>query len=97
MSSKHSYGRYAYAYRLDNSTQHGGWKVDKIDVEEMDISMQLSQLGLYQILDLCPPQSARLSAGRGVQSLFGQCPNSFGIFFGGASLSQFHQATCFWK
>ena len=32
------------------------------------------------------PQSARLSAG-GVQSLKGQCPNAFGIFFGVASLS----------
>ena len=45
MSSEHSYGRYAYAYRLDNSTQHGGWKSGKTDVEEVDISMQLSQLG----------------------------------------------------
>ena len=32
------------------------------------------------------PQSARLSAGGGVQTLNGQCPNAFGIFFGGASL-----------
>ena len=36
------------------------------------------------------PQSARLSAG-GVQSLKGQCPNAFGIFFGGASLTRFLQ------
>ena len=32
------------------------------------------------------PQSARLSAG-GVQSLKGQCPNAWGDFFGGASLT----------
>ena len=34
------------------------------------------------------PQSARLSAGGGMQSLFGQCPNAFVINFNGASLSQ---------
>ena len=33
------------------------------------------------------PQSARLSEGGGVQSLFGQCPNRPGIFLTGASLS----------
>ena len=33
------------------------------------------------------PQSARLSAGRGVQWLFGQCPNEQRFFYGGASLS----------
>ena len=33
------------------------------------------------------PQSARLSEGGGVQSLFGQCPNRPGIFLSGASLS----------
>ena len=49
-------------------------------------------------LDPCPdglghffrdevPQSARLSAGWGVQSLNGQCPNAFYAIFGGASLS----------
>ena len=32
------------------------------------------------------PQGARLSAGRGVQSLFGQCPNRGDAKFGGASL-----------
>ena len=32
------------------------------------------------------PQSARLSAGEGVQSLNGQCPNAFCAIFGGASL-----------
>ena len=32
------------------------------------------------------PQSARLSAGRGVQWLFGQCPNELLYFYGGASL-----------
>ena len=32
------------------------------------------------------PQSARLSEGRGVQSLFGQCPNRPCGFFSGASL-----------
>ena len=48
-------------------------------------------------LDPCPdglghffrdevPQSARLSAGEGVQSLNGQCPNAFYAIFGGASL-----------
>ena len=50
-------------------------------------------------LDPCPdglghffrdevPQSARLSAGRGVQSLNGQCPNAFYAIFHGASLKQ---------
>ena len=49
-------------------------------------------------LDPCPnglghffrdevPQSARLSAGGGGQSLNGQCPNAFCAIFGGASLS----------
>ena len=33
------------------------------------------------------PQSARLSEGGGVQSLFGQCPNRPGIFLSGASLT----------
>ena len=33
------------------------------------------------------PQSARLSAGRGLQSLFGQCPNRSGANFKGASLT----------
>ena len=33
------------------------------------------------------PQSARLSEGRGVRSLFGQCPNRPSVFFSGASLS----------
>ena len=33
------------------------------------------------------PQSARLSAGGGVQWLFGQCPNEQRFYFGGASLS----------
>ena len=33
------------------------------------------------------PQSARLSAGRGVQWLFGQCPNELLYFYGGASLN----------
>ena len=37
VSSKHSYGRYAYACRLDNPTQHAGWKVDKTDVEETSL------------------------------------------------------------
>ena len=32
------------------------------------------------------PQSARLSAGGGVQSLFGQCPNRGDANFSGASL-----------
>ena len=32
------------------------------------------------------PQSARLSEGVGVQSLFGQCPNRPCVFFSGASL-----------
>ena len=32
------------------------------------------------------PQSARLSAGGGGQSLNGQCPNAFCAIFGGASL-----------
>ena len=35
------------------------------------------------------PQSARLSAGGGVQSQFGQCPNKRGTFFVGASLRTF--------
>ena len=33
------------------------------------------------------PQSARLSAGEGVQWLFGQCPNEQRFSFGGASLT----------
>ena len=33
------------------------------------------------------PQSARLSAGGGGQSLKGQCPNAFGNIFDGASLT----------
>ena len=33
------------------------------------------------------PQSVQMSAGRGVQSLFGQCPNRGDIIFNGASLS----------
>ena len=33
------------------------------------------------------PQSARLSAGRGVQKLFGQCPNACCMNCNGASLS----------
>ena len=33
------------------------------------------------------PQSARLSAGGGMQSLFGQCPNRGDANFNGASLS----------
>ena len=59
-------------------------------------------------LDPCPdglghffrdevPQSARLSAGEGVQSLNGQCPNAFYAIFGGASLTHLsiHPSTCF--
>ena len=33
------------------------------------------------------PQSARLSAGEGVQKLFGQCPNAWVINLSGASLN----------
>ena len=33
------------------------------------------------------PQSARLSAGGGVQKLFGQCPNACSVNLSGASLS----------
>ena len=33
------------------------------------------------------PQSARLSAGGGVQWLFGQCPNEHRFFYVGASLN----------
>ena len=41
------------------------------------------------------PQSARLSAGRGVQSLFGQCPNAFVSNFVGASL--IHNSQLIWQ
>ena len=44
------------------------------------------------------PQSARLSAGRGVQKLFGQCPNAFGMNLNGASLTPvtfFFEKNCF--
>ena len=37
------------------------------------------------------PQSARLSAG-GVQSLKGQCPNAWGDFLNGASLTGFQKS-----
>ena len=51
------------------------------------LSLSISYgLGTFSEMSNEVPQSARLSAGRGVQSLFGQCPNRFGMFFGGASL-----------
>ena len=37
------------------------------------------------------PQSARLSAGGGVQWLFGQCPNEQRFFYSGASLIHLNQ------
>ena len=40
------------------------------------------------------PQSARLSAGGGVQWLFGQCPNEQRFFYGGASLSMSGMRGC---
>ena len=46
------------------------------------------------------PHSARLSAGGGVQKLFGQCPNAFYANFIGASLtpvSFFWPLWCYWK
>ena len=39
------------------------------------------------------PQSARLSEGGGVQSLYGQCPNRPGIFQTGASLKALGKKT----
>ena len=38
------------------------------------------------------PQSARLSAGQGMQKLFGQCPNKQSHIFGGASLTTNHHS-----
>ena len=40
------------------------------------------------------PQSARLSAGEGVQKLFGQGPNAFGMNCNGASLTMGCQELC---
>ena len=43
------------------------------------------------------PQSARLSAGRGVQWQFGQCPNEQRFFYVGASLTILMISSHLWK